>query len=262
MIEGRVYGSPTSGRMTGWKRNPDAKGLKMVDVPVTSKKKNIADFRLVVDAMELLCTGKLDALCIGSSDGDFSALATKIKERSLPVYGFGVKQTPEIYKNICDDFFDCANLRPVKDTTTKPQLKLIQRPRPRRTGRRRAAGAQSTTEATAAVGQCCFSGIPMHIAQAVRKVVRAHEGVRAFATSATPFRRWSPSSNQTRTASTRPKRCLRRFTANTASRSLMTATSFWRSSRTTSLRSARRATGRSARPHPSRRGSRASVPRT
>ena len=56
--------------------------------------KNASDSALIIDAMDLLYTERMDGFCIVSSDSDFTRLASRIREAGLVVYGFGEKKTP------------------------------------------------------------------------------------------------------------------------------------------------------------------------
>lgn len=66
--------------------------------------KNATDSALIIDAMDLLYTGRFQALCIVSSDSDFTRLASRIREDGVTVYGFGEVKTPEAFRNVCDRF--------------------------------------------------------------------------------------------------------------------------------------------------------------
>ncbi|MBX6766955.1 MAG: NYN domain-containing protein, partial [Actinomadura rubrobrunea] len=72
--------------------------------------KNATDAALVIDAMDLLYTGKLDGFCIVSSDSDFTRLASRIRESGLTVYGFGERKTPKPFVAACDKFIYIENL--------------------------------------------------------------------------------------------------------------------------------------------------------
>ena len=66
---------------------------------------------LIIDAMDLLYTGKFDGFCIVSSDSDFTKLASRIRETGLIVYGFGEKKTPKAFVSACDKFIFTEVLR-------------------------------------------------------------------------------------------------------------------------------------------------------
>jgi uncharacterized LabA/DUF88 family protein len=66
--------------------------------------KNAADILLCIDAMEFACTGTFDAIVIGSSDGDFTHLAQRLRERGLPVIGLGEEKAPPKFRKSCSHF--------------------------------------------------------------------------------------------------------------------------------------------------------------
>jgi uncharacterized LabA/DUF88 family protein len=69
-----------------------------------TKGKNATDSAMIIDAMDLLYTGKFDGFCIVSSDSDFTKLASRIRESGLLVYGFGEQKTPGPFVSACDKF--------------------------------------------------------------------------------------------------------------------------------------------------------------
>ncbi len=76
--------------------------------------KNATDSALIIDAMDVLHTGRVDGFCLVSSDSDFTRLATRIREAGLVVYGFGERKTPEPFVDACDKFIYTEILRPEK----------------------------------------------------------------------------------------------------------------------------------------------------
>ena len=66
---------------------------------------------MIIDAMDLLYTGKFDGFCIVSSDSDFTRLASRIREAGLIVYGFGERKTPKAFVSACDKFIFTEVLR-------------------------------------------------------------------------------------------------------------------------------------------------------
>jgi uncharacterized protein (TIGR00288 family) len=100
----RAYGDWGSAGLKGWK----AKLLEFAIRPIQqfsySAGKNATDIALVIDAMELLYTQKLDAFCIASSDADFTPLVMQLKANGHDVYGFGERKTPEPFVNACTTF--------------------------------------------------------------------------------------------------------------------------------------------------------------
>src|SRR5438552_5798189 len=74
------------------------------------KGKSATDMRMTIGAMELLYRGNVDGVEIMSSDSDFLALAERIREDGLPVYGYGTAKTPLAFQQACTRFFDVGAL--------------------------------------------------------------------------------------------------------------------------------------------------------
>ena len=75
--------------------------------------KNASDITLVIDAMDLLHSGRFDGFCLVSSDSDFTRLASRIREQGIDVFGFGEQKTPESFRQACRRFIYTENLLPV-----------------------------------------------------------------------------------------------------------------------------------------------------
>lgn len=101
----RIYGDWTSTHLNGWKDKLNKFAIQPVQQFRYTTGKNSTDSALIIDAMDLLYTGKFDGFCIVSSDSDFTRLASRIREAGLIVYGFGEKQkTPEAFVAACKKF--------------------------------------------------------------------------------------------------------------------------------------------------------------
>ncbi|OEO30526.1 Maebl [Devosia insulae DS-56] len=74
--------------------------------------KNASDITLVIDAMDLLHSGRFDGFCLVSSDSDFTRLASRIREQGVDVFGFGEQKTPESFRQACRRFIYTENLLP------------------------------------------------------------------------------------------------------------------------------------------------------
>jgi uncharacterized LabA/DUF88 family protein len=66
----------------------------------------------VIDAMDLLYSGRFDGFCLVSSDSDFTRLAARIREQGVDVFGFGAQKTPESFRQACRRFIYTENLAP------------------------------------------------------------------------------------------------------------------------------------------------------
>lgn len=100
----RAYGDWASAGLKGWKDKVHAFAIRPIQQFSYSSGKNATDIALVIDAMELLYTQKLDAFCIASSDADFTPLVMQLKANGHEVYGFGERKTPDPFVNACTTF--------------------------------------------------------------------------------------------------------------------------------------------------------------
>ncbi len=66
--------------------------------------KNATDSAMIIDAMDILHTDKVDGFCIVSSDSDFTRLAVRLRESGKFVLGMGEKKTPNPFIVSCDKF--------------------------------------------------------------------------------------------------------------------------------------------------------------
>lgn len=107
----RIYGDWTSPNLVSWKESLLEHSVQPMQQFAYTTGKNATDSSLIIDAMDLLYTEKLDGFCIVSSDSDFTRLSQRIRESGLKVYGFGEKKTPKAFISACDKFIYTENLR-------------------------------------------------------------------------------------------------------------------------------------------------------
>ena len=100
----RAYGNWTSASLKGWKDKLHDFAIRPIQQFDYSTGKNATDIALVIDAMELLYTQKLDAFCLASSDADFTPLVMQLRANGHEVYGFGERKTPSPFVNACTTF--------------------------------------------------------------------------------------------------------------------------------------------------------------
>lgn len=108
----RIYGSWTTPQMSSWKSTLHAHAIQPVHQFSFTTGKNATDSALIIDAMDLLHSGRVGGFCIVSSDSDFTRLATRIREQGLFVLGVGRGTTPEAFVKACDVFVHTENLSP------------------------------------------------------------------------------------------------------------------------------------------------------
>ncbi|PIE08321.1 MAG: Maebl [Rhodobacterales bacterium] len=106
----RVYGDWASTRLQPWAKKVHALGLVAHQETANTRGKNASDIGLVIDAMDLLHTGRFDGFVLVSSDSDFTALANRIREQGLDVIGIGEGKTPESLRNVCTRFVMIENI--------------------------------------------------------------------------------------------------------------------------------------------------------
>ncbi|MDR3303664.1 MAG: NYN domain-containing protein [Treponema sp.] len=100
----RIYGDWTSTNLRSWKEKLLQYAIQPIQQFAYTSGKNATDSAMIIDAMDLLYSGKLDGFCIVSSDSDFTRLAARLRESGLTVYGFGEKKTPRAFVSVCDKF--------------------------------------------------------------------------------------------------------------------------------------------------------------
>ena len=100
----RVYGDWSSGRLSNWSKVVRDLGLVAHQETANTVGKNASDIGLVIDAMDILHTGRFDGFVLVSSDSDFTALANRVRENGLDVIGIGEKKAPEALRNVCNRF--------------------------------------------------------------------------------------------------------------------------------------------------------------
>lgn len=123
----RCYGDFSSQQMAGWNKVQAEHGLVPLHSPANTVGKNSSDISLVIDAMDLLHTGRFGGFVLVSSDSDFTRLASRIREQGLDVYGIGQQKTPEAFRKACKRFIFLENLAG-ESKTAKPEDK----PQPKR----------------------------------------------------------------------------------------------------------------------------------
>jgi uncharacterized LabA/DUF88 family protein len=122
----RIYGDFSSSRTKSWADILAKHAIIPQQQFAYTTGKNASDITLVIDAMDLLHSGRFDGFCLVSSDSDFTRLAARIREQGVDVFGFGEEKTPESFRQACRRFVYTENLLPsaivdqVEPTKAKP----------------------------------------------------------------------------------------------------------------------------------------------
>ena len=117
----RSYGDWTKPDLNGWKEVLLRYSIQPIQQFRYTVGKNATDSAMIIDALDLLYTGRFDGFCIVSSDSDFTRLASRIRESGLMVYGFGEKKTPEPFRTACDKFIYTEVLAATDATSTEAE---------------------------------------------------------------------------------------------------------------------------------------------
>ena len=108
----RIYGDFSSQRLRSWADILQKYAIDPYQQFAYTSGKNASDIALVIDAMDLLHSGRFDGFCLVSSDSDFTRLASRLREQGADVYGFGEQKTPESFRQACRRFIYTENLLP------------------------------------------------------------------------------------------------------------------------------------------------------
>ena len=93
----RIYADWTKPNVVGWKSVLLENAITPIQQYAYTTGKNSSDSALIIDAMDILYTGRVDGFCIVSSDSDFTRLATRLREAGMKVFGMGEKKTPPAF---------------------------------------------------------------------------------------------------------------------------------------------------------------------
>ncbi len=122
----RIYGDWTRPNLSGWKSVLLESAITPVQQYGYTSGKNSTDSAMIIDAMDILYTGRVDGFCIVSSDSDFTRLAIRLRESGMKVFGFGEKKTPNPFIVACDKFVYLEilkNAAPAESLQTTPSEK-------------------------------------------------------------------------------------------------------------------------------------------
>jgi uncharacterized LabA/DUF88 family protein/Fe-S-cluster formation regulator IscX/YfhJ len=115
----RIYADWTKPTVSGWKNVLLENAITPVQQYSYSTGKNSSDSALIIDAMDILYTGKVDGFCIVSSDSDFTRLATRLREAGMLVIGIGEKKTLNPFIKACDKFIYIEILKAEAETSSQ-----------------------------------------------------------------------------------------------------------------------------------------------
>jgi len=100
----RIYGDWTNPKLSKWKKILLENAITPIQQYGYTTGKNATDSAMIIDAMDILYSEKVNGFCLVSSDSDFTRLATRLREAGMNVIGIGEKKTPEPFIVACDKF--------------------------------------------------------------------------------------------------------------------------------------------------------------
>jgi len=120
----RIYGDWTRPGLSKWKNLLLENAITPIQQYGYTKGKNATDSAMIIDAMDVLYSGKVNGFCLVSSDSDFTRLATRLREAGMQVIGIGEKKTPNPFIVACDKFIYIEILK--KSTEKKVENKEVE----------------------------------------------------------------------------------------------------------------------------------------
>ena len=116
----RIYGDFSGQGLKSWEGVLRSHAVIPNQQFAYTKGKNSSDIALVIDAMDLLHTGRFDGFVLVSSDSDFTRLASRAREAGLDVFGIGRRTTPDAFRKACKRFIFVENLL-AEDASANPE---------------------------------------------------------------------------------------------------------------------------------------------
>src|ERR1700760_2789055 len=106
----RIYGDFSNARSKGWADTLSKHAIIPQQQFAYTTGKNASDITLVIDAMDLLHSGRFDGFCLVPAASFSPRLAARIREQGVDVFGFGEQKTPESFRQACRKFVYTENL--------------------------------------------------------------------------------------------------------------------------------------------------------
>ena len=118
----RIYGDWTKPSLSKWKKLLLEYAITPIQQYGYTTRKNATDSAMIIDAMDILYSEKVDGFCLVSSDSDFTRLATRLREAGMKVFGIGEKKTPDPFIVACDKFIYIEILKHQSEEESKPEF--------------------------------------------------------------------------------------------------------------------------------------------
>jgi len=119
----RIYGDWTKPNLSKWKKLLLENAITPIQQYGYTIGKNATDSAMIIDAMDILYSGKVNGFCLVSSDSDFTRLATRLREAGMQVIGIGERKTPNPFIVACDKFIFIEIIRKESEKKESPSQK-------------------------------------------------------------------------------------------------------------------------------------------
>ncbi len=116
----RIYGDWTGPHIQGWKNSLLENAVTPIQQYSYTTGKNSTDSAMIIDAMDILYTERVDGFVLVSSDSDFTRLAIRLREEGMTVFGIGERKTPAPFIAACDKFIYIENIKQPGDAAAQP----------------------------------------------------------------------------------------------------------------------------------------------
>ena len=142
----RIYGDWTTPNLASWKPLLLENAITPVQQYSYTTGKNATDSAMIIDAMDILYTGKTDGFVLVSSDSDFTPLAIRLRESGMYVLGIGEEKTPKAFVQACDKFIRIEVIRDRYKKPAKSAAKTAEKAPAAKTAAKKPAAAAKTAE--------------------------------------------------------------------------------------------------------------------
>ena len=145
----RIYGDWTTPNMASWKPLLLEHAITPIQQYSYTTGKNATDSAMIIDAMDILYSGRTDGFVLVSSDSDFTRLATRLREAGMKVYGMGEKKTPKPFIVACDKFVYIEVIRAAAQQAAQQEKESVPQKSSKKSSKKAAQQAVSAPAASA-----------------------------------------------------------------------------------------------------------------
>ena len=145
----RIYGDWTSPNMGSWKPLLLENAITPIQQYGYTTGKNSTDSAMIIDAMDILYSGRVDGFVLVSSDSDFTRLAIRLREAGMKVYGMGERKTPSPFIVACDKFVYIEVIRAAAQQAAQQEKESVPQKSSKKSSKKAAQQAVSAPAASA-----------------------------------------------------------------------------------------------------------------